>query len=408
MSFTSRWSDVYLAAGARAISSCGDFLAATTLALALQQAGAGGLAVSGLLLAASLPLAVLAPITGRIADRADSRTVLVTAGVVQAAVCVVLAFATHPALIIGLVGLLACGLAVTQPTLAALLPEMVRRADLAKASGISQTANMAGMLVAPALAGVLVGQFGTRLPLLLDAGSYLGLVVAGLLIRTRRSGRLTGGTARVAWRLRDDRLIATMVAVLAACVAGVGAINVVEVFFIRETLGGTATMFGLVAASWTAGMIIGAVTFPRLIRRYQDPRPLAKLNMWLMAGCCIPVMLGATVWHALLLVPLWIFGGVCNGGLNVSMNVVMAARVPAFARGRAFAAMGSAIQGAGMIGFLVGGPLVDRVEPRALFVVFGAAGLLAVLAGVPSVRRAVRSGPPADPVPDGRQLVGRV
>ena len=97
---------------------------------------------------------------------------------------------------------------------------MVRRDDLAKASGISQTANMVGMLVAPALAGVLVGQFGTRLPLLLDAGSYLGLVVAGLLIRTRRSGRLTEGTTRVAWRLRDDRLIATMVAALAACVAG--------------------------------------------------------------------------------------------------------------------------------------------------------------------------------------------
>ena len=406
MSFTSRWGDVYLAAGARAVSSCGDFLAATTLALALQQAGAGGLAVSGLLLAASLPLAVLAPITGRIADRVDSRTVLVIAGFAQATVCVVLAYATHPALIVGLVGLLACGLAVTQPTLAALLPEMVRREDLAKASGISQTANMAGMLVAPALAGVLVGQFGTRLPLLLDAGSYLGLVVAGLLIRTRRSGWLADQTARVVWRLRDDRLIATMVAVLAACVAGVGAVNVVEVFFIRETLGGTATVFGLVAASWTAGMIIGALTFPRFLRRYADPRPIAKLNMWLMAGCCIPVMLGASVWHPLLLVPLWLLGGISNGGLNVSMNVVMAARVPAFARGRAFATLGSAVQGAGMIGFLVGGPLVDRVEPRTLFVVFGAAGLLAVLAGVPSVRRAVRSGPPADPVPDGRQLVG--
>ena len=57
-----------------------------------------------MLLAASLPLAVLAPITGRIADRADSRTVLVVAGIAQAAVCVVLAFATHPALIVGLVG----------------------------------------------------------------------------------------------------------------------------------------------------------------------------------------------------------------------------------------------------------------------------------------------------------------
>ena len=88
-----------------------------------------------------------------------------------------------------LVALLACGLAVTQPTLAALLPAMVRPADLPRASAISQTAGSLGALAGPALAGLLVGQFGTRVPLLLDAVSYLALVAAGLLLRTRRGGR---------------------------------------------------------------------------------------------------------------------------------------------------------------------------------------------------------------------------
>src|ERR1044072_2483983 len=107
MSFTSRWSDVYVAAGARGVSVCGDFLAATTLALVLQQAGHGCLAVSGLMVAAALPLALVAPIAGRIADRVDSRTILVVAGFAQAAVCVVLAFTHHPVAVIGLVALLA-------------------------------------------------------------------------------------------------------------------------------------------------------------------------------------------------------------------------------------------------------------------------------------------------------------
>ena len=111
MSFTSRWSDVYVAAGARAVTTCGDFLAATALALALQQSGAGGVAVSGLLLAASLPLVVLAPLTGRIADRVDSRLLLVGTGIAQAAICLGLAFAHRPALIIALVALLACAVA---------------------------------------------------------------------------------------------------------------------------------------------------------------------------------------------------------------------------------------------------------------------------------------------------------
>src|SRR3954449_13541634 len=113
MSFTSdgsRWSDVYLAAGARGVSACGDFLAATALALALQQAGAGGMAVSGLLLAAALPLAVLAPITGRIADRVHSRKLLIAAGAAQAVFCTALSFSGHLVLIIALVAVLASGL----------------------------------------------------------------------------------------------------------------------------------------------------------------------------------------------------------------------------------------------------------------------------------------------------------
>jgi MFS family permease len=394
MSFASdasRWGDVYLAAGARGVSACGDFLAATALALALQQAGAGGLAISGLLLAAALPLAVLAPVTGRIADRVDSRTVLVVTGLAQAAVCVALAFVTRPVLIIALVALLACGLAVTQPTLAALLPTMVRRADLARASGINQTAGMVGMLIAPALAGVLVGQFGARLPLLLDAGTYLAFVAAGLLIRTRRAHvAQPARAAAVAWRLRDDRLVAVMVGAIAAVVAGVGAINVIEVFFIRETLGASATMYGLIGATWTAGMLLGALLFGRIGHRITGAARLVRLSLLLAAVTCAAVLASAGVWHALLLLPLWLIGGIGNGGINVFTTVVMAERVPAAARGRAFAAMGAAIQGAGMVGFVIGGPLVDRFEPRPLVVAAGLAGLLAVALCLPAVRRAGR------------------
>ncbi|WP_433828028.1 MFS transporter [Actinoplanes sp. CA-015351] len=151
--------------------------------------------VSGLLLAASLPIAVLAPLTGRLVDRADSRTLLVLAGLAQAALCAALIFTTQPVLIIASVALLACGVAVTQPTFAALVPGMVREADLARASGLVQTAGQIGMLAAPALAGTLLGQAGPELPLTLAAASYLALVGIGLLIRTRR-GAPTGAKGR--------------------------------------------------------------------------------------------------------------------------------------------------------------------------------------------------------------------
>ncbi|WP_406077634.1 MFS transporter [Micromonospora sp. NBC_00858] len=410
MSFTtveSRWPDVWLAATARGTTICGDFLAATALALALQGAGAGGLAVSGLLLAATLPLVVLAPLAGRLADRVDSRTLLVTVGLAQAAICVLLALADHPVLVVGLVTLLACGLAVTQPCLAALLPAMVRPDDLPRASAISQTAVSLGALGGPVLAGLLVGQFGTRVPLLLDAATYLALVVAGLLLRTRRGGRRIAATpanprvAALGWRLRRDPLMLVMVVSTAVVIAAIGGINVVEVFFIRETLNGSPTTYGLVSAAWMAGMLPGGWLAARLANRLTDDAALVRGVLATLAGCSLMVLFGAMVPAASLLVPLWLVAGAANGGENVFANLLTARRVPEAMRARAYASYGAAVQGGSMAGFLIGGALLTAVPPRPLIAAAGLAGLLVVLVFVPVVARAVRRPSPHDP--GGRQ-----
>ncbi|WP_089154562.1 MFS transporter [Micromonospora sp. NBS 11-29] len=399
MSFTSgssRWSDVWLAAAARGTSSCGDFLAVAALTLALQSAGAGGLAVSGLLLAATLPLVALAPITGRLADRVDSRVLLVTAGLVQAGICVALAYARDPMLVIALVAALATGLAVTQPVISALVPVMVRPEDLPRAGALNQTAGTLGALAGPALAGLLVGQFGTRVPLLIDAVSYLALVVAGLLIRTRRGGRGTAAAdvaaaSAPAWRLRQDPLLVAMVGSVAAVVGAVGAINVIEVFFIRETLGSSTTVYGLVTGAWTLGVVVGAWLFARVARRLADDGALLGAGLVLLGGCCLAVLASAAVPTAWLLVPIWLLGGVGNGGDNVFNNLLLAHRVPEAARGRAFAVFGAAVQGAGMAGYLAGGLLLEVADPRPLVAGCGAVGLLVVAALAGPVRRAVRA-----------------
>ncbi|MFF0821938.1 MFS transporter [Micromonospora haikouensis] len=409
MSFTpgrSRWPDVWLATAARGISSCGDFLAASTLTLALQSAGAGGPAVAGLLIAASLPLVALAPLTGRLADRVDSRTLLVAAGVAQAVICLALAYAGHPALAIGLVALLAAGLAVTQPVLAALVPAMVTPGDLPRASALNQTAGTLGALAGPALAGLLVGQFGTRVPLLLDAASYLALVAAGLLIRTRRGGPHPTARPRPAadahptptpdgpargWRLRPDRLLFAMVASLAGVVGAVGAINVIEVFFIRETLGSSTTVYGLVTGAWPLGIVAGAWALAPLARRLTDDGRLLGVGLLLLGGCCFAVLVSAAVPSAWLLVPIWLLGGLLNGGNNVVCNVLLARRVPEAARGRAYAVFGAAVQGAGMVGLAAGGLLLDLADPRPLVAACGTVGVLAVAAFAVPVVRAARA-----------------
>jgi MFS family permease len=231
-------------------------------------------------------------------------------------------------------------------------------------------------------------------PLLLDAASYLALVVAGLLLRTRRRRAPAATTERATtWRLRDDRTLLVMVGALAAVVAGVSAINVVDVFFIRDTLAASTTTYGFVASAWTVGMLAGSGFFGRLRPgRITVPGMLA-----LAAGTCLAVLASAAVTGAWWIVPFWILGGICNGGINVFTTVIIAGRVPADAHGRAFAVLGASVQGGSLFGLSIGGPLVEHFEPRVLVAAFGLAGLVAAVGCLPAVRMRPEPPPAAGP-----------
>jgi MFS family permease len=405
MSFTStvarassRWSDAALAIGTRAVSSCGDFLAATALLLTLQSRGAGGHAVAALLLSAALPPVLLARWTGRLADRVDSRLLLVATGLAQAAICAAMAFVTGTVALVALATLLSCGYAVTQPTLGALLPAMVRREDVVRVGALGQTANSVGMLVAPALAGVLTGAFGLRVPLFIDAASYLAIVTAGLLIRTRRGGARDSATAAGSaasqsphgrapqWRLRADPLLFTVVIMVSAVVAVVCAVNVADVFLVRSVLHASAAMYGLLSAVWTGATMVGAWL---LTRRAGGDAAISVAMIGGLALACGAVLAMAIAPGMAWLVPVFLVGGTGNGILNVAAGALLSRRTPEHARGRAFALFGAVVNGANAVGFVLGGALLDALSVRATVAVAGAFGLLVTAAfAVPMLRTA--------------------
>jgi MFS family permease len=401
MSFTSapttdRWTDVHLATIARAVSTCGDYLAATALVIALQTRGAGGFAVAALLIAAAAPPTVLAPLTGRLADRVDSRRLLVVTTLAETVVCTLLAFVTATPVIIGLVALLGCGLAVTSPTLNALIPEMVSRERLPKAMAIGQTASSIGMLLAPALGGLLVGQFGLRVPLLIDAATYLALTVAGLLIRTRRGGVPVvreAGPKAPAWSMGRDPLLRSITIVVGVVVAAVSAVNVADVFFVRQTLHASPTAYGLLAAVWTGAMMVGGWL---VVRRQLGDGGFALVLLGSLAGACAAVLAASAVPAVGWMAPLWIVGGLSNGGCNVSSGVLLGRRVPAEVRGRAFAVFSGVANGANALGYLIAGVALAVVSARGMIALAGGAGLVAALAfAVPLWRAARRTDQPA-------------
>jgi MFS family permease len=421
MSFTSparsRWSDVYIASFAQLFGALGTFLVMVTLVLALQQRGASGIEVSVLVICEALPMVVLGKLIGRVVDRFDSRLLLVLSGAGQAIACFALAFAaTFSAVIVGAIALSVVS-SVAVPTRQALLPAMVHRDDLPKASAIGQTAGNAGMMVGPAMAGFLVGGVGVERTLQLAALGFLATIAAGVLLRTRRGGATVAQAADdsagpiVEWKLRDDRLLWTSAWGLAAVIAAISAVNVVLVFFIMRTLNSTESMFGLIDSMWTVGALVGAWLFSRAIKPGTEDVSIARLLFGVLGAVSIAVIAVGSVQAALWVVPCYLFGGAQNGGLNVLAGTLMGRRVPREAMGRANAALGMRVQAGALIGYVGGGLLLELSEPRWIVLGCGVLGLATVLAVTPFVLRsgsASQTAPQPTTAPDAVSQLAEV
>lgn len=391
--------DLAIVAGSRAASFCGDFLASTALVVTFQARGAGGFTVAALLLASTLPMVLVAPLAGRLVDRVSSRVLLVGGGLVQAAVCTAVAFVSAPVLVIALMAVLGCTVAVTGPTLNALVPRIVERDSVPRAVGLQQMAGNLGMLAGPPLAGVLVGAFGARVPLLLDAATFLAMTVAGLALRTVRRGADRGGDgvrrAGGGWPvLRRDPLLVGFLVLLVAGVAVLTVDNVASVFLVRGVMHASPATFGLLEALWTAAMLGGTWL---LGRRVASDRGLIRLTALEVAGAgMVQVGMAAAPGPAFLM-PLFVLGGTGNAISNFALGVLVGRRVPDAYRGRVGAIIGGAVNAGIVTGYLLGGTLVGALPARAVFAVTGVAALvIAAVLTVPVLRAARRA--PADPL----------
>ncbi|MEV0737731.1 MFS transporter [Streptomyces sp. NPDC050549] len=376
------WRDVYLLAGMRGLSFAGDIAAETAIALQLQSKGAGSYAVMALLLAATVPPVLLSPLTGRVADRFDSRTLMVTVGSLQALICVAMTIWTSPAVLIALSAVLSAGLAFTHPVFGALPSAIVGKDNVPRASSISQTWAMAGMVAAPGVAGFLIGRFGVTVPLLIDALSFAAVVAGGLLIRTRlHKGRGaaaaaedTASTDRPApYKVTGDRFLTAVLILSGAVMAAASIINVLIVFYVRETFGASEETFGLIMSAWMLGLIPGGMLVRR-VKRFSHEAIL--IGTFLCIGVAIlGTGLAPGVWWIL---PFYVLGGIGNGAQATVTHILLNVRVPESHRGRAFAALGAVSNTGPALGYLIGGAILSFTSARHGFLAAGAFALVAL------------------------------
>lgn len=402
MSFTSfldgtRWSDVHTAAICAFLAGTAMFTADFALTLHLQSEGHGGIVIAALIICATLPLALLSPLTGRMADRFDSRTLMVVSGLAQSAAIVAMVFTDNLYGLYVLVILNAAGTAVLQPVVGALVPAMAGKEDLPRAIAFVQTGTLAGLAAGPAVAGFLIGANGADAALVLAAACAIARVLLCCDIRTRRGGvrrapETHAATAGTGWRLGGDRLLTVVVLAFSAVIAALCAVNVLSVFLVREVYDATESMYGLIKACWTAGMVVGAWIAAAVIRRLDRDVQLAWMVMACLAGVGLVAFgQGMPLFTALLLVPLNLLGGMFNAGENAALGNAVARRVPEAFQGRANAAVLGRLNAAQLIGFLLGGAMSVVMDVQVAFAAVGIVSIAIVLTCLPAIRRAART-----------------
>ena len=390
MSFRSARRDVSLVVLAKSLSWLGDLVAEVALVLRLQSHGYGASAVAALLIANALPILLLSGVVGRLVDAVDNRRLLLASSLGQAAVCATLATVSGAPATLALVALLGAGQAVNNACWQALLATVAEGDALTRALGKAQAGQVAAGIVAPALSGLLVGQFGARVPLLVDACAYLLVTAVALLIVTRRSivrsadgPRPRGGLAIV----RADGVLRPLFVLLALFVLLGCMVNVVEVFLVRETLHASTTWYGIAGAAFSAAMLFGALAAGRLTGTSTLARGFVVACLVLALGLVAVGVAPTVVW----LLPGIAVVGLTNGVLNVALGSLAMGRTSAAERGRVSALLTGVASGMQIIAFAAGGALASVLEPRTIFIAAGALGVLVPVLLGPGLVRSARA-----------------
>jgi hypothetical protein len=376
--------DAPLIVAAVAVSALGDFLLWIPLTLHLQEVTGSGVAIAALMICLWAPVVLLAPLAGLLADRVETRALLLGASLVQAATAAALALALDSvAAILGLAALLGIGFAVAQPAEFALVSSIAGSRRLADLNGRVEAARYLGMTAGPLLGGILAAAGGTAAALLVDAGTFVFVAGAAALLRVRRRPERGGEAGR--GRARDgivhlfrDRTLSLILVVVFVSLLFMSASITAEVFFLKEDLAVGDVTYGVLFGSWTVGMVLGALV---VSRRIPDGAiaAVALIAVGVQgAGLGLP-----TAWLLPALAgTMWLVGGLGHGVKNVLTRTLIGERVPAALHGRAFAAYNGLRNGAELIALAGGGVLVATVGARETLALAGAIPVLAALAGL--------------------------
>ncbi len=370
---------------ARTISNIGNGVAPIAIAFGvLSLPGATPTSLSIVLAAQALPLVLVLPIGGVIADRLGRARVIAVTDIILSAFVMTTAvlFLTGNATValLAILGAISgCLNALWWPAMSGLVPDVVEKEHLQPANAFVSVASNGGLIAGNAIGGLLVALVGSGWAIAVDSLSFL---VAGALVFSmrdvstpHRSGESTLADLAHGWRVFwSYRWVVVVVGAFSFIVmVWRGAEEVMGPVLAREIYGGAAG-WALIMTFQSIGLLLGALVASRL--RVQRP-----LVIGLLATLALPLWL---ITLALGLPLIWVAVGSFAFGVSLELLAVwwftaMQTNIPreALSRVSAYDAMGSLMFGP--IGLALAGPLIAGVGARAAFFIAAAVSAAAVL-----------------------------
>jgi MFS family permease len=271
------------------------------------------------------------------------------------------------------------------PAAGAAIPNLVGPDDLAWANGTVSFGSNVGFLAGPVLGGLLVAAGGATTAFLVNAASFVCSAALVWTVRGRLSGERYGDGAHSGlhagfahlWR---DRVLRRMTVSFAVFLLAVGSVLVAELPLVKS-LGVGSVGYGLIAASWGTGALVGAFAARRLSEA-TEPKAMVGFSFVTAAALGAVSLLPQ---FAPILVAMVVAGG-SDGVVDVAILGIFQRRTPDAVRSRVLAAFDGLVMGAFAISFLFAGALVGALGPRAAYAVAGAGCTLSALMLLPVLR----------------------
>ena len=336
--------------------------------------------------AQQFPMLFVGPLAGVWADRVNRRRLLVvTQGLaaVQATALTVLTFTGTIQVehVITLAVFLGVLIALETPTRQAFLLEMVEREDLPNAIALQSMLFQSARFVGPSIAGLMLAAVGEAWCFLVNAVSYLIIVVTYIVIPTRVHSMPPGRTQwwrdlasgfRYAFGFLGTRRILLLLAAVGAFTAPWSSLMPI---FAGEILGGDSRTLGFLIGAVGLGALAGTafLAMRTTVRGLGRVVCFSSVTAGLALAC---FSLSPTLWASLALLPFFGFGLVATAAAS---NTILQTVADEDKRGRIIGMYVMTFLGIAPIGNFIAGAAAERFGAQATLLV---CGLLVAGAGI--------------------------